>query len=428
MSRHRQVIALASIFFVVALFGSVRAEEVHIIHPTGIFPDDVYNVQSVIDNLGVQGADGKIILAACNEAGEPTSFNFGEGNFFDGKRLYVVVWGDEDSGDIAFVGETVGPAQTTIIGGIQSLFCARRAKFEVRGIRFEGAEAAPIVVYRCDSCVIENNKIFYVRGDPFGMGPGGVPKAVGIWVAANYWELNNIRGRVEIRNNQIYHVVADYAFGIAIVCTNASFEVSGNEIQNVNSVGILISDNKKPVVIEKNSVIPGPGNTPSPFSEGNGIHANFQAPFHLGDEATIHVEKNLVICENHYASGISAFGNSFQPVKNSVFAENRIFMTDTLMAGIDLGVFGGRGYIDNYIGENIIEGKGEWAIFLGEFWPDKKPSALFGNFFEQNDLNNYSSAGPDVFFDEFTRNNVYFGGSETVLDMGQHNVIVLEND
>lgn len=428
MSHHRQTIALASIVLIVALCGFTRAEEVHTIRPTGIFPDDVYNVQSVVDNLGSQGIDGKIVLAACNEEGVPTAFNFGEGNFFLGERWYVVVWGGGDSGDIAFVGETVGSAQTTIIGGMQSLFCARRAKFEVRGIRFEGAEAAPIIVYRCDSCEIKDNEIYDVRGDPFGMGPYGVPKAVGIWIAANHGALNNIGGHVEIKGNRIYDVVADYAFGIAIVCTNASFEVSGNEIFNVNSVGVLISDNQKPVVIEKNLVIPGPGNTPSPFSEGSGIHSNFQAPFPLGDEGTIRVEKNRVICENPHASGISAFGNSIQPVKNSVFVKNHITMIDTQWSAIDLGSTGGPSFFDNYVGENIIDGKGEWAIYLGEFWPGALPSEIFNNIFEENNLNGYLSAGPDVIFDEFTHNNFYYGGNETMLDLGQDNVIVLENN
>jgi hypothetical protein len=158
------------------------------------------------------------------------------------------------------------------------------------------------------------------------------------------------------------------------------------------------------VVIKKNLVIPGPGNTPSPFSEGSGIHSNFQAPFSLGDESTIRVEKNRVICENPNASGISAFGDSIQPVKNSVFAKNHITMLDTHWSGIDLGASGGPGFFDNYVGKNIIDGKGEWAIFLGEFWPGALPSELSRNFFEKNNLNGYLSAGPDVFFDEFTSN------------------------
>ena len=67
MSHFRQPLALASIFLVVVLVGSIRADEVHIIRPTGIFPDDIANVQLVVDDLGVRGVSGKIILAACNE-------------------------------------------------------------------------------------------------------------------------------------------------------------------------------------------------------------------------------------------------------------------------------------------------------------------------------------------------------------------------
>jgi hypothetical protein len=428
MFHHRKIIAFSSLFILVALCGITSAVEVYTISPTGIFPEDVFNIQSVVDSLGSQGIDGKIVLAACNEAGVPTSFNFGEGDFFSGERWYVLIWGDEDSGDIAFVGESVGSAKTTIVGGIQSLFCTRPAKFEVRGIRFEGAEASPIMVYRCNSCEIKDNEIYDVRGDPIGMGPDGVPKAVGIWIAANHWAINNIRGSVEIKGNHIHDVIADYAFGIAIVCTNASFEVKGNEIFNVNSVGILISDNQKPVVIEKNLVIPGPGNTPSSYSEGSGIHSNFQAPFSLGDESTIRVEKNRVVCENYNASGISAFGDSIQPFKNSVIAKNHITMIDTQWSAIDLGAIGGLGFFHNYVGGNIIDGQGNWAIFLGEFWPDALPSELSGNFFEKNNLNGYYSAGPDVLFDEFTHNNFYYGRDEIVLDLGQENVIVLKND
>ena len=423
------VCSIVAIFFSFAQYAFAGTKEVHEILPTGNFPDDVYNVQSVVDDLGFRGVDGKIVLAALNDEGTPTAFNFGEGDYVLGERSFVLIWGDENSGDIAFVGETVGSAQTTIVGGFLSIYCARSTKFEVKGIRFEGAEGTPIMVSHCNSCEIKDNEIVDVRGDPFGMGPYGVPKAVGIWVASNYGALDDIEGYVEIKDNRIYDVVADYAFGIAVVITNAAFEIKDNEIFNINSVGILISDNQKPVIVEKNLVIPGPGNTLSPFSEGTGIHANFQAPFPLGDDATLHIEKNRIICENPNASGIGAFGGPIQPIKNSVFTKNHITMVDTLWSGIDLGVWGGPGFYDNYIGENVIDGKGTWAIYLGEFWPGALPSELFNNTFEENNLDDYLSAGPDVIFDEFTHNNFYFGGIETVLDLGQDNVIVLsEND
>jgi len=430
MSHHRQVIALASIFLIVALCGSIRAEEVHTIRPTGIFPDDVYNVQSVVDDLCVRGVDGKIILAVSNELGEPTAFNFGEGDYFLGERDFVYVWGDRDSGDIAFVGERSGSAQTTIVGGFLSLLCVRPTKFEVRGIRFEGAEATPIHVLACDSGEIKNNVICNVRGDPFGMGPYGLPKAVGIWVVAGYSWIEDVGGHVEIKDNRICDVVAEYAIGIAVVQTNASFEISDNKIDNVNGLGILASDNQKPVVIERNWVVPGPGNTPSPFSEGNGIQANFHTPFPLGDEATVRVEGNRVICENPYASGISAYGYSIQPVKNSVFAENHITMLNAQWyGGLDLGAIGGGpGFFDNYVGENIIDGQGPWAIYLGDLWPGALPSEVFANIFDENDLEDFVSAGPDVIFDEFTHDNFYFGEDEAVLDLGHGNVIVLEED
>ena len=430
MFRHRHIIALASIFLVHALFGYARAEEVHTIRPTGIFPDDVYKVQSVVDDLGVRGVDAKIILAARNQLGEPTAFNFGEGDYFLGERYFVYVWGDRDSGDIAFVGEMSRSAQTTIVGGFLSLFCVRPTTFDVRGIRFEGAEATPIYVLACDSGEIKNNVICNVRGDPFGWGPYRLPKAVGIWVVAGYSWIEDVGGHVEIKDNRISDVVAEYAIGIAVVQTNASFEISGNKIRNVNGLGILASDNQKPVVIEKNRVVPGPGNTPSPFSVGDGIQANFHTPFPLGDEARYRVEGNRVICENPYASGISAYGNSYQPVKNSVFAENHITMLNAqLYGGLGLGAFGGGpGFFDNYVGENIIDGQGPWAIYLGDLLPGALPSEIFTNTFDENDLEDFWSAGMDVIFDEFTHDNFYFGEDETVLDLGHGNIIVLEED
>ncbi|MHC4204396.1 MAG: hypothetical protein ACYSTT_07070, partial [Planctomycetota bacterium] len=87
----RQILVLASIFVVVVLVGSIRANEVHVIHPTGEFPADVVNVQTVVDDLGDRGVDGKIILEARNESGVPTAFNFGEGEYILGERGYVDV-------------------------------------------------------------------------------------------------------------------------------------------------------------------------------------------------------------------------------------------------------------------------------------------------------------------------------------------------
>ncbi|MHC4438577.1 MAG: right-handed parallel beta-helix repeat-containing protein, partial [Planctomycetota bacterium] len=282
----RQILVLASIFVVVVLVGSIRANEVHVIHPTGEFPADVVNVQTVVDDLGDRGVDGKIILEARNESGVPTAFNFGEGEYILGERGYVDVLSNnhifgQDSGDIEFVGVRDDSAQTTIVGGLQSISCWRRTKFEVRGIRFEGAEAAPIFVFRCDSCEIKDNEIWDVRGDPFGWGTYGEPKAVGIWIAAYLGALDNIRGHVEIKDNHIYDVVADSADGMAIVATNASFEISGNEIHNVNRIGIFTIWNQKPVVVEKNLVIPGPGNTPS--NVGNNAGYGIMTNFPIGD-------------------------------------------------------------------------------------------------------------------------------------------------
>ena len=63
----------------ITLTSSVLATERREIFPTGLFPDDLNNIQWLLDDLGTRGVDGKIILRAINEEGLPTPFNFGTG-------------------------------------------------------------------------------------------------------------------------------------------------------------------------------------------------------------------------------------------------------------------------------------------------------------------------------------------------------------
>jgi hypothetical protein len=444
--RDRQIGEAASVLRQRSAWNSGQApqnKKVYTILPTGVFPDDVINVQSVVNDLGLRGEDGKIILEARDLSGLPTPFNFGDGDYFAGQRGYVDVLSNsnlfgEDLGDIAFVGVENDGAQTTIIGGFLSLACWRGTKFEVTGIRFEGAEGAPIFVSRADSANIRGNDISDVHGDPFGMGTYGEPKAVGIWVAANLGALDNIRGHVEIRGNRIYDVVADSADGIAIVATNASFKISKNEIRNVNRAGIGTIWNQKPIVIEKNLIIPGPGNTPS--NVGNDIGIGILTNFPIGNEGLIHVERNRIVCENPNASGIYVAGGRalfFDPqgtdmfVQNSTFSENHITMVNTIFGGIEIYAVDGPGFFGNVIAKNLIDGSGGFAIFAGGF-PTGVPNALepkvYSNLFKKNRLDAFITDDWHVILDPYTETNFYFGENETVLDLGTGNLVMLDHD
>ncbi len=441
--RDRQLLEVTSASRQSARGNHGTASDVYHLFPTGVFPDDVINVQSVVDDLGVRGQNGKIILEARNESGVPTPFNFGQGDYFAGQRGFVDVLSNsnifgEDLGDIAFLGVKDGGAQTTIFGGLTSLSCWRGTKFEVRGIRFEGAEGAPIFVFRADSARIQHNEISDVRGDPFGFGTYGEPKALGIWVAANLGALDNIRGHIEIRGNRIYDVVADSADGMAIVATNASFEISGNEVWNVNRIGIFTTWNQKPIVVEKNLIVPGPGNTPS--NVGNNVGIGIITQFPIGDEGVVRVEKNRIICENPNAVGIGAYGGKFfffDPsginmfMHDSIFSKNRITMLDTVFAGIEIYAVDGPGFFGNVIDKNTIDGTGAFGIFVGgEFTgaPNALDPRVSDNLFEKNRLRRFIADRWDVVLDPYTEENFYLGKNETVLDLGIGNVIVLDED
>jgi hypothetical protein len=63
-----------------------------VVYPSGVFPDDVLNVQAAVD-LG-----GNVLLKATNAAGQPTAFNFGTPEALPDRQVLLTT-------DVSILGE-----------------------------------------------------------------------------------------------------------------------------------------------------------------------------------------------------------------------------------------------------------------------------------------------------------------------------------
>lgn len=422
-------------FLMLLSFGTAAvALERHVIYPTGVFPDDLNNVQWVLDDLGTRGVDGKIILKATDEAGEPTSFNFGTGDLIGppesgGDRWLVEVRSTQSSGqsgNIEVMGEIRGPHQTTVVGGYLSIYVFREAQFTISGVIFDRAMFAPLIVLSATDVDIKNNVVRDVIAEPFGQGDLGAQKGVGLWILYT-------SGDISISNNDIDGVFADSGEGIAIVATTGNVEIRDNAISNTNRSSILLSQNAGRVTIKNNLITPGPGSEAGIFANlGLGIVANCQ----IGPQAMIDIKDNEIRTEGFFSSGVLLEGVTLLgfggpdvecPIMNSTVKNNYIHLENGDF-GIYLGSAGG-GVSINSIRDNTFTGVANIAgIFtLVEPFPGSNlPSGIYSNDFRNNKFVNFEAGFADVLLVPGTFDNLYIGNDEYVLDLGVNNVVRLE--
>jgi len=420
----------------IILTSSVLAVEKYEVFPTGVFPDDINNIQWLLDDLGTRGVDGKFILRAINEEGLPTPFNFGTGEIIGppeagGERWLIEVRSTQysgQSGNIEIKGQIEGQHQTTVLGGYLPINVFREAQFTISGIIFENAMFAPVIVRRATDVYIKNNVVIDVIAEPFGQGDLGALKGVGFWVLY-------VTGKVTIKNNEINGVFADSGDGIAIVATTADINIVDNTIANTNRSGILLSGNAGKAVIRNNIIAPGPGSDAGIFANlGVGIVSNCQ----IGPWAMVDIRNNRIETEGLFSWGILLEGLTLLgfggpdiecPVMNSIISGNEIHLTQGEF-GIYLGSAGG-GVFGNSIEGNKLSGAASTAgIFtLVEPFPGSTlPGGIYSNVIKNNEFDELETGIADVLLDPGTFDNLYFGEDEYVLDLGTNNIVRLGDE
>jgi len=429
----------AMIMAVSALVSSALAEEISstgagrervVIFPTGVFPDDVDNVQAAIDELGGKGANAVLVLKARNETGIATDFNFGTDP--DPARRGSVFLHDDHSGAIEFRGEHTDHGQTTIIGGNIPLHMVRRDKLTVRNIHFRRAFRNAIRVQATTGLVIEDNMFVDTEGLVDDLFPITVVISVAGQTVASP---DDITGDVVIRRNVIDNANALFSDGISLFFTNARTLVIDNYVSGVN-VGLRYDVYRGPIVIRGNDLM---GEVAGPDFFGAGIEIGCG----IGDAARASIRNNYIAVEDRdtvgFAVGISVFGGDVAgwssevpdaqcPFRHSSIIGNEIAVANGFDA-IEFYTFAaskGR-VVDNIIAHNSFRGTALNGIILENFdflgtSPEVETS---GNRIINNDLGELLVDEAHVFLGESTDSNLaVVEEGDIVTDLGTNNRVI----
>lgn len=391
MSAVRGMVGIAAVVVLAFTAAPAQGGGTTFVQPTGLFPDDLLNVQAAVD------AGGTVVLGATGASGEPLSFNFGPAvSRESGGR------GVEITTDVSLIGERRGSAVATIAGGKIPLIGFPGVKVSVSDITFERPFEEAIFLSDPASARIVDNRIEHVVGR-------FVSPSLGFG-----WGIEVLRGRnITIAGNVIDDVDAPSAVGIAVFAARDVL-IAGNRVSGTNTIAIEASGNTGVTRIVDNTVAPGPERYPR-GSFGVGIETNGPGLYEIRD--------NDATCVNPNAGCIFVFGMtnlfSFGPVVAPVIEDNRV----------DTGANGGAAIVligqvsEGRVADNKITGTGDaaFAVVGAGCCPDRND--LFGNTFLDNDLTQFTSLFADVYFDEFTHENVFSGQCRSVIDLGVGNQI-----
>jgi len=387
-----RVLAYVAVLGSMALHGQLAVAEHPFstdVYPTGVYPDDVSNVQAAVS------AGGNVVLQATDLSGTPTAFNFGpatEGSGAVGLLVDVNI-----SGTRAATGE-----MTTITGGAVPIQVVRPIHFAVRGLRFVGPlDGAIDVVYSRDA-VIAGNVVQDVV--PFLMSDG-TTQGIAIGVNSGTGPTSNIRGNVLIADNVIDGVLADAGYGIVSAHHDAEATIEGNKVSRINLNGILAGYISAHAFILNNLVVPGPAANPG-FSAGNGIFVGHARGGHFS------IYNNRVICANPLADGIAVIASATAPVDGSSIVGNDV----TMLAG----QYGGISIYDSpahvRVLGNTIRGESAYALQIGVA-VSATPSAV-ANTIEANDVSDHVSTTTDIFLDVNAANTLLCNQVGSLVDNG----------
>jgi hypothetical protein len=375
------------VFVLDVLFSGISIAQPSItttVYPTGIFPNDVQNVQAAI-NLG-----GTVMLKATNSAGEPAVFNFGTPENLPGRNVSLTT-------DVRLIGEQMGSRMTTIQGGfspINSTLVAVRSV--IQGIDFEGPGNDAVSLYVSAGAEIVGNRI---NGVVPGLTRFGFTFADGIAV-------NNAVGKVRVAGNVIENFLqADLSIGIQFDGYNfegvaGDIEITGNTIGNASSYGILAIRGHSSILISQNIVAPA---------------SNVGAAIDIGgdQDAAYTVSGNSVVTDGAFPDGIIVSGgDGDNGTVSPAVKNNHVVMHNSLYGGVSIyGLVTGA-----LVGENDIEGDGAFALQVNEGF--NPVNSARSNTFRGNNISHFSTSLANIFLGPNSISNLVLGECKSVIDLG----------
>ena len=421
--------------YVLLFSSSAQAGEIRKVRPTGVYPDDVANVQAVVDELGESGQDAIIVLKAHNKDNIPTAFNFGTST--DATARGGIIVRAEHHGSVEFRGEKTRRAMTTIEGGFSPIQMLRADRIAVRKIRFQGAQESAIAIDFATGITITDNAIIETeRGSQFS------PIGIDIGPLLTFDFANPpVSGPIRIERNLIDTFITNrFNFGISITNTDSKVTIRDNDIRNVGT-GITVNIFRRPfrVINNRFKLLPlveeGP---PLGFTSGVGVFCG------LGRKARVVISRNAIkSTRSDFVSGMIVGGTASTsydptlaepipcPVKDTVIFRNSIEMlgevpsTPASRIGIDILAIDGRVFRSTIFG-NDISGTSNYGISLNGFTISGAfDSEIYDNKIFGNELNLLDVTNSRVLLGSITRDNLVFVDEEdSVEDLGTNNRVV----
>jgi hypothetical protein len=375
-----------------------------VVYPTGIWPDDVNNVQAAV------ATDGAVLLKAVNRAGRPTAFNFGTPEYLAGRRVLI-------EANVDIQGETIRGSRTTVQGGLDPFRGFTPVSRRISGIDFVGPlDGAIEILATAGRLEISNNRIWSVVPLLLGV---NFTETQGIFISG--FGATDITGNIRILNNRIdlSDSTAQFRFGMQLDTIFADVDISGNQVfiaqspvngRLIDSEGIAAVRCHAKVSITYNSVHLG----------ANEAYVGIGA---FGDaDATYRIAGNIVINEAPFADGISLNGNSaFTTGFVGGLVEDNVVSMHNSQAGISL-LSAASGVT---VRDNFIVGDGLFALAVSNFYPADVEA---NNRLIDNDLQFFKGGVASIFLDTNTQNTTVKGNCGAVVDLGTGNHLDCRNE
>jgi hypothetical protein len=398
--------AIGAVVFVVTSFFALSASAANapafsVVYPTGVFPDDVKNVQAAVDKGGI------VFLKAFNAAHVPTTFNFS-----------TDVASAHASGsvnlttDVSIIGERIGKVRATISGGFDRIVGTVPVKSSIQGLDFESPFTAAIFISASTGCDIINNIIHHVVPIKVLIPDGEI---ITFGDGIDFFEENtSITGKVRVIGNVIDGLGANFSNGMQFDTAGAESEISGNTILNINSPdsesggGITLVRLRNSTLVTNNLIVTGASQTS--FVDGIFIGGDIDARYT--------VLANRIVNNSPNGDGIDMAGGE---------ALDTLGMANAVVAGNDITTGGPGAFTiavfdlvtDSLIAGNDIHGNRYFALGVTTQGFETQIASL--NRFIDNRLDNSTSAFADVFFDANAENNLLIGKCKTLIDLGVGN-------
>lgn len=387
------------------------------IYPTGLFPDDVINVQGVVDDAGENGIDLKVILKATNENGVPTSFNF-DGGWV---RIRGEYFDYNQSGNVIIEGETENGSQTTVVKGLDTRLFGLPNDYKAFNVLDRGDVSF-------ENLKFEEGGIWNFGGPLVGPDNMLVENCI-------FLDYSHFAGVLDNRGAQNSYIIKNNRFenawrAFAMYNPNIELIVEDNYFR---SEQILFNKVVGEVEFKDNTIDAVLLSNFSPYANGLDLIQNFDASF--------------IVKDNHITNYSSPTGTGILIGPNSeeteiYLADNVIDIQSNFYGGIDMiGFFFGTPIKNVCITGNEFRGNAAWAISASNdiaFPPFSEISSIT---ISENDLDNFERScngiSPetgqavgcaDIFLNASTTNITVCAENAVVVDLGVGNTISADDD